>query len=333
MLSAVLVAFALSLALAPVVLRLLHHLRVLDHPSARSSHDQPIPRGGGIATSLGAAVALATSSVMVGANRMGILVVACGLGLVGLVEDLVGISPLSRLALQAATAMAALPWLLAGLTVAAATHLLIAAGVWLWLIAYVNAFNFMDGIDGISVTQAAVAGIAWYAIGTGEQVAPFAVGGAIVAAAALGFAPFNIPRARMFLGDVGSYFIGGWLGAMAVLGIRSGLPPEAVIGPLAIYLADTGSTLLRRVLRRETWYLPHRDHCYQRLVRSGWSHMATTLLVGAFVLACSALGALSLVGPLPVRAVGDTALLAALAAYLAAPTRLGGRGTTVSWPS
>src|SRR5207248_1189863 len=107
---------------------------------------------------------------------------------------------------QLAAAILALPWLLHGLSGGWSWQVLFSAGVALWLVAYVNAFNFMDGIDGISVAQAAVAGAALYLVGRGEHVPALATAAAILAGAALGFAPLNVPRARLFLGDVGSYF-------------------------------------------------------------------------------------------------------------------------------
>src|SRR5690606_15026464 len=78
-----------------------------------------------------------------------------------------------------------------------------------WIVAYVNAFNFMDGINGISVAQAAVAGTAWALVGWWQDLPLVTAAGSIVAAAAVAFAPFNFPRARVFLGDAGSYFLGG----------------------------------------------------------------------------------------------------------------------------
>lgn len=76
--------------------------------------------------------------------------------------------------------------------------------------------------------------------------------GGLVADAALGFAPFNFPRARVFLGDAGSYFFGGWLALLAVLALGSGIPPEVTAAPFLIYLADTGAAPVKRVLRGET---------------------------------------------------------------------------------
>jgi UDP-N-acetylmuramyl pentapeptide phosphotransferase/UDP-N-acetylglucosamine-1-phosphate transferase len=193
-------------------------------------------------------------------------------------------------------------------------------GVLLWLVAYTNAFNFMDGINGISVAQVVVAGAAWWALGVHEHAHDLATAGAMVAAAGLAFAPFNAPtRARMFLGDVGSYFLGGWLAATAVIGLRSGIPPEAILAPLALYCADTSTTLIRRIRRGEAWTQPHREHRYQRLVQSGWSHQQTSLTVALAMAICAGLGALSITGSLALRVVGDALIGIILVGYLMKP--------------
>jgi UDP-N-acetylmuramyl pentapeptide phosphotransferase/UDP-N-acetylglucosamine-1-phosphate transferase len=320
-----LLAFAVSLAVAPIVLACARRFGVLDVPSHRSSHDRPTPRAGGIAPAVAVVVALVATSAASGDARLALLVGAGTFGVLGLAEDVVGVPALPRLALQVVAAGACLPWLLTGLDGSVAWRLLFTAAVVVWLVGYVNAFNFMDGIDGISVAQVVVAGTAWYLIGRSENVVPLAAAGAIGAGAALGFAPFNVFRARIFLGDVGSYFFGAWLAIAAVMGLRAGLAPEAVLAPLAVYAADTGVTLLRRLIAGETWYEPHRDHTYQRLVRAGWSHVQTTALVAVVIAVCAALGAVSLRGSAPARAVADAALAAVLVAYVVAPLLLAGR--------
>src|SRR2546428_12499807 len=85
------------------------------------------------------------------------------------------------------------------------------------------------------------------------------------------FLPFNFPRARMFLGDVGSYFFGAWLAVLAVVGLRQGLTIEAAFAPLAVYVADTGSTLARRLPRHQARYRPHRDHTHHAPTARGVS--------------------------------------------------------------
>src|SRR3954470_2162796 len=283
------VALALSAAIAPVVLVALRHGRVLDHPSARSSHVSPVPRGGGIAPAIGALAALAATPSVPSSERWTVCVGAATFGLLGLLEDLIGIPALRRLAVQGVVAALVAGLLVRDVSLAVPWRLVVAVLVVLWLAAYVNAFNFMDGIDGISVAQAVAAGATWFLVGHHVHDVTLAAGGAVVAGAALGFAPFNLPRAHMFLGDVGSYFLGAWLAVVAVLGLRAGVAPEAVLAPLALYAADTGTTLVRRVARGERWYLPHRDHAYQRLGDGGWSHVQASALVATCIGACGAL--------------------------------------------
>ena len=323
-------AFAVTVGLAPLVLSLLRRGHVLDHPTDRSSHDRPVPRGGGVAPAVGALVALAVTPSLAPAQRWGVAVAAALFGAVGLTEDLFGVRALPRLGIQFAAALAASVLLLNDFTGPAIWRGVFAAGAVLWLVAFVNAYNFMDGIDGISVTQAVAAGVTWLAVGTHAGVPALAAGGAIVAGAALGFAPYNVPKARMFLGDVGSYFIGAWLAAVAVLGIRAGVAPEAVIAPLALYAADTGATLVRRVAQGERWYLPHRGHAYQRLGDCGWSHVRTSAFVGLCIGACGMLGAVSLGDSIPARVASDIAIAGVLAGYLLAPRWLAPRSSSVA---
>ncbi|MDQ3896511.1 MAG: UDP-phosphate glycosyltransferase [Actinomycetota bacterium] len=256
---------------------------------------------------------------MQGAQQWGLAFVATSFGLLGLLEDLVGVSALRRLAVQFVGAAGACLFLLDGTTGPLVWRYLLVFGTVVWLVAFVNAYNFMDGINGISIAQAAGAGLTWMLLGVDAGSTVLAVGGAIVAGAALGFAPYNLPRARMFLGDVGSYFIGAWLAAVAVLGLRAGVAPEAVLAPLILYLADTGTTLVRRVARGERWYLPHREHVYQRLGDAGWSHVKIAAFVAGGIGVCAGLGAVSTSGSVPARLAADVTIGGVVCAYLLAP--------------
>lgn len=324
------VALAVSLAIGPLVLALLRRGQVLDHPCERSSHGAPVLRGGGLAPCVGALVGLALTSSIEDSYRAGIGMAAAFLGLVGLLEDVVGIPALRRLAIQFVAAGPASLFLLDHLSGPLLWRVAFVLGVVFWLVAFTNAYNFMDGIDGISVAQAVGAGATWFLVGTYTDSPVLAAGGAIVAGAALGFSPYNLPRARVFLGDVGSYFIGAWLAAVAVLGLRAGVPPEAVLAPLALYVADTGATLTRRVGRRERWYLPHRDHAYQRLGNAGWSHVQASAFVAACIGTCGALGAVSLADSVPARVMADVAITGVIGAYLLAPKWLAPRDSAVA---
>lgn len=313
------IAFGATIVLMPTTIVILRRLGVLDYPNARSSHDRPVIRGGGLAVLLGALVGLVVAFPRPDEQTFGVIIAGAGLAAIGLVEDLKGVPALPRLGLQLVAAAASLPWLLRDLTGPTLWQALFGAGVLIWLVGYTNAFNFMDGINGISGAQTVIAGAAWMTIGTLQEVPFLALGGAIAVGSAIAFLPFNFPNARVFLGDVGSYFLGGWLAGLLVLGLRAGLPPEALLAPLALYLVDTGTTLIRRVREGEPWHTPHRQHVYQELVKQGWSHTATTGIVSMVLVVLSGLGFLSLAGNTGVRVAGNILLVTALAAYLALP--------------
>lgn len=304
----------------------------MDVPNKRSSHSTPTPRGGGIAPVLALIAALSFAGSLESHIRATLLLTLALFSLIGLAEDLLGVPILWRLLLQAGVAVA-LSQLLVRSPEGRSLQLMLAyLCALIFVVAYVNAFNFMDGINGLSVAQVLIAGSAWYAIGRLEGVDSFAIAGAAIAAAALGFAPFNVRNAQVFLGDVGSYALGAVLAALAILGMSEGIAPEAIVAPLTVYIADTGSTLLRRLARGDAWSEPHRDHIYQQLVRLGWSHSATTILVSLIIVLVTLLGSVSLVTvSVPTRMIADLAIVLLLSSYLASPRVVRrGRSTTAS---
>lgn len=320
-----LLGFGVTLAACPVVLRAIRH-RIVDHPGDRSSHDRATPRGGGLAVALGAVTALLVASEM-GRWSVSVSVIAGAFALLGFIDDVRPLPAFVRLGAQFLIASAAVPLLLFDLSGPTAWQFLFTCGVVLWLVSYVNAFNFMDGINGIAAAQVMVAGMAWWAIGRSENIDALATGGLIIACCAAAFGPFNYPRARMFLGDVGSYFLGAWLAVLVVVGLRSELPIEAVLGPVTIALADTMFTIVRRLRAGATWYEPHREHVYQRLVRAGWSHTVTTAFVALVAAGASAAGFITIAyEEPPARLLADVALVAVLALYLYSPAMAAGLG-------
>jgi UDP-GlcNAc:undecaprenyl-phosphate/decaprenyl-phosphate GlcNAc-1-phosphate transferase len=312
------ICLGLSLLLTPVAAQLLRRWKVLDHPSERSLHEIPTPRGGGVGPLVAALAAFALSSQAADPEVRGIALAAGLLGFLGVVEDLRGLRSIYRLGLQMAVSFVAAPVLLSS---DRPTQLLLVAVASLWITSYVNVFNFMDGANGISVAQVLAAGVPWYLIGDAHDLDGFAFASLVIVAAAAGFAPSNFPRAAVFLGDTGSYFFGAWLAGLSVAGWASGLTPEAVIAPLALYLADTGTTLLRRFRQGKLWYLPHREHCYQLLILRGWSHARVAMTVLLLTVTCSALGAVTLRDSVRDRVLADLALVVVVALYLAVGRR------------
>jgi UDP-N-acetylmuramyl pentapeptide phosphotransferase/UDP-N-acetylglucosamine-1-phosphate transferase len=259
--------------------------RLVDQPGDRRSHAVATPRGGGIAILAALLVACAWAWLvpdqaagvvgrpLVASLALGALLV----GAVGWLDDHRPLSPWSRLLVHALAAvqLAAVTWWLSHDPVA--TALAFAGPVVL-----ANVWNFMDGIDGIAASQAALAALVFVA-GVPAWGDVVALG---LAAACIGFLPFNYPRARIFMGDVGSGTIGFVLGAL-LSWVALGAPGEPTVPvllaclPLCAFLLDATLTLARRILNGERWWEPHVSHAYQRLARLSGRHWPVTL--GYFV--------------------------------------------------
>ena len=237
---------------------------LLDAPGERRSHTVPTPRGAGVAIVLAMLVALVALIVRLPAELVVLAGAAMGLVLVaaiGWIDDHRPLSPWSRLAVHALAA----GWLAAGfwLSGSSGAH---AGLVFAVALVLVNAWNFMDGIDAIAAGQAVVVVAALVLLA--PLALPVLLGLAFVAAT-LGFLPFNLPRARAFLGDVGSGSLGYLVAMFAGLATREA-PVGAwalVVLPLAPFLVDTGLTLATRMLRGERWWEPHVTHAYQYAAR------------------------------------------------------------------
>jgi UDP-N-acetylmuramyl pentapeptide phosphotransferase/UDP-N-acetylglucosamine-1-phosphate transferase len=252
---------------------------MLDYPNERSSHFDPTPRGGGIAVTISILLAwIALHKVgLVASSFVSIALGTSLLALVSWIDDLRGLSPGMRLVAQGAavtigilvlpsTRSALEAWL-------GSTLFFVAAGlVWVW---WINLFNFMDGIDGLAVSEAAAicSGLLLFAlVGDGADPAAALLAAGIIGAA-IGFLVWNWSPARIFLGDVGSVPL-GYLSGFLLLDLASrGRWKIALILPL-YFLADATITLLRRLLAGERVWEPHRQHFYQQAVRNGLPHSA-----------------------------------------------------------
>jgi len=259
--------------------------QMFDLPDERRSHSVPTPRGGGVA--IAASLLLASGWLAGQLPGMRPLLAGFGTGLVlvslvGWIDDHRPLSAWLRLAahLLAGLAFAIGTWVQAGDPLA--TVVAFVAPVVL-----VNAWNFMDGIDGLAATQAILVAVLAAAL---AGVPLMALGLALVASTA-GFLPWNFPRARLFLGDVGSGAIGFAMGALVAMAvIRGGAMALAlVLFPLSAFLLDTGLTLARRILRRERWWQPHVTHAFQHAARRH-GHVNVTLGYAAWT-ALAAAGA------------------------------------------
>ena len=290
MLGASIVSLLAPLAVKPLLL----HFGVVDIPNARSSHDRAVIRGAGIAPLLafgvGCVVLLIGSGNSAGFGFLPVIAgVAIAAGLLGIIEDIFGLRVGVRASLQ----------LVIG-AIGSVVVFLIADGTWwsvvifgLAIAAYINVANFMDGIDGISGFIGLVVGGTYVVLGLIVDTPWLIVAGSVLAVAFAGFLPWNLGRGGVFLGDAGSYLLGSSIAIIGICAISSGAPVVAVIAPSVIYLADTGVTLARRVLRGERWFESHRGHFYQRLTDLGLSHVRVAAIVA---LASALTGSLGLIG-------------------------------------
>ena len=325
--AAVLVAFTVS-AMLPFALKpMLRKFSVVDVPNERSSHADLVLRGGGSAQLVGVSIGVTIVAVdaAIGSDSKGlirflvILVVLIAIGLLGLIEDLRGVAISLRALVQFVIGAVA-----SGMLVAAA-----GAPPW-WAIfaaifftGYTNAANFMDGIDTISAMHGLTVGGVLATVGYFSRLPWLISVGLILAVAFAAFLPWNVGPGRLFLGDVGSYLLGGGISIVCIAAAVSGVAFVSLLGPLSIYLADTGVTLLRRIARGERWQDAHRSHVYQRLVVAGLSHVQVSLIVSAGTVISAAFGLFGLSGSLggsliAVLGIGLTASL-----YIAVPLLIG----------
>lgn len=270
--------FGLSAGVVHFVLQRAQHLRLIQAPNHRSSHEIPTPSGGGLgivisATALGAALLLHPG--MEDGMRLGLfLLTGTMLAAMGLIDDRAHLSARSRLSLQVlivgATLLGigAIPFVESGPVSGSLLILvLMLGGVW-----WINLFNFMDGTDGLAGSEAlfillgAALLIAWHH--PGAMASPLWAFMLCAAGACLGFLAFNWPPARVFMGDVGSTWIAYCLFVVALMTMQYAwmtLAAWAILG--AVFVSDATITLLTRLARRERWYEAHRSHAYQQLSR------------------------------------------------------------------
>lgn len=284
----------LSLGLSLVVTALLTPLlrpwllrrRMIDWPEERRSHQQPTPRGGGLAMWLGLVIGLVWAADL-NLSTLFILKFATVLALLGWLDDSRSVPVGVRLLVMLAAALGLVvfygpvssldmrawqfhgPWVLSILGLIAV--------VWL-----INLHNFMDGSDGLAAAQGTWAsGLLGGLLYSGGEVS-VGLAGLAMAGASLGFLLWNRPPARLFMGDVGSLMLGGMIGLLAYVGAASGiLSIWLSLIVCSVFVVDATATLLRRGLTQGQWYTAHREHAYQRLMTAGCGHGQVWLIYAA----------------------------------------------------
>ena len=285
-------AFLVSYFGAIVFRSLAFAVGLVDVPNARSSHSTPTPRGGGVVI---VAVTLSTATLyafLVGeAVLIGFVLGGLLVGVVSLLDDLYSVPPPVRLLVHSLAAglvvytsggfqllyipyvgQTGLHWVGFGLS-------------FLWIVWLVNAYNFMDGIDGIAALQALIAGVSVGGAALLLGDAQIAFISSVLAATSLAVLIQNWSPARIFLGDVGSAFLGFSLATLPMfISVSDATEPKLPIFAVGVvwpFVFDAFVTLIHRAWRLQPLWQAHREHIYQRLVIAGWPHGAVSALYGA----------------------------------------------------
>ncbi|WP_035746208.1 MraY family glycosyltransferase [Haematomicrobium sanguinis] len=315
-----LLALLVSLLSPYIVKPLLQRAGVIDVPNERSSHESVAIRGMGI--SIAAAIVIgflaAAGFTVMGDGQLILVVcslVALAAATLGWLEDIRGVSVKVRAAVQLGIGL-----------LGTAGLILVTGQNWMWLVAgavavaaYINVVNFMDGLDGISGLHAVVVGLAFAVAGMLTPSNWLTIAGLVIAAAGAGFLPWNMGKGLVFMGDVGSYVLGGTIAIVSVGAFLDGVKVEYIFSPTLIYLADTAYTLVKRAREGKAWYVSHREHVYQRITDLGVSRLGSALIVTAFSVGTSVLGILAAAGQIGVS-IGATILcIVLIIAYLSLP--------------
>ena len=298
-------AAGVTTGLVPIVLRFGLRLELTDKPDPRKQHTMPMVRLGGIAMVMGFALALSTIWVLGGFGLLAperdqliwsTLAGSLCFFLIGLADDLFDLSPWPRLAGQIAVAGAIwsqgvrigaidLPWLnSSGSALVLSDGLSLLATV-IWLVGITNAINWLDGLDGLAAGVAGIAAVGLISVSFSLHQAAAGFLAAALAGCCLGFLRHNFNPARIFMGDGGSYFLGFTLAAVSIVGPAKGLTTVSLFLPLLILslpLADMSAVIMGRLREGRSPFHPDRRHLHHRLLRAGFSHRRTVLLIYVF---------------------------------------------------
>lgn len=285
-----LILFLLCLLTTPLIIIYARRARLADAPGPRSSHQGLIARGGGAA-----AMFWLTLASLYGFGLSWPALLLPGslsvLAITGWLDDHHSLPVRVRLLVQLVVAtllsFCLLPQADAGLDASfsflqvlswhldPSWHLALGLFACLTTIWLINLYNFMDGSHGLAAAEAIFTGCASYFLLHNSAPAA-AYLGALLAAAALGFLPWNFPRPKIFMGDVASGTLGGCVAVIALLAGKSAWWVPLVLS--GVFIADATLTLLNRIRRRQVWYQAHREHRYQQFIQAGWSHQKVWLL-------------------------------------------------------
>ncbi|MEK8079567.1 MraY family glycosyltransferase [Pseudomonas sp. XK-1] len=284
-------AFSLSFLLTMTYRRFALRFALFDVPNARSSHSVSTPRGGGVAIALTVLVVgplwFWSSGDAIPAEWQAVLVAGAWFAFIGWLDDLgVFFSTLPRLGAQffgaflALSMLSGVPPIMFGGIPLGTGWLGVVVGL-LYMVWMINLYNFMDGINGLASLEAVTVCVGLLIISSvshWEQGLSFML--AVLASASAGFALWNFPKSRIFMGDSGSYFLGGTLATLLLAGSWVNLDwLWCGLIMLGVFITDATLTLARRLARGERLYQAHREHAYQHAARAFGKHAPVTLAV------------------------------------------------------
>ncbi len=289
-------------------------LSILAHPNERTLHSMPTPQTGGLAVIGSVVISLILAASILAITQPSKAVLPKGLAsgsvwivfsmllifVVSFIDDCVGLPAVLRLGVQAVSAFIIIGGVgltLSSIPIPGGPNILLGLAaipvsvlVLLWM---ANLYNFMDGMDGFAggMTFFGFGFLAYF--GWQANFPVMLIIATFVAMGALGFLTHNFPPARIFMGDAGSITVGFLAGTLMILGVRDGIfelwVPIIIFSP---FIVDATVTLSRRILRRKRIWEAHREHYYQRLVLSGWSHRRTVLVEYGVMILCGGLAVL-----------------------------------------
>ena len=299
------IAAGITTVVVPLVRSMGLRLGLMDQPDPRKQHSTPMVRLGGIGMVLGFCAALAVTWAIGGFGLLApdrdqliwtTLAGSLCFFVIGLADDLFALSPWPRLAGQIAVSMVVwsqgvrigaidLPWITGTSSVIVLPDVLSLAATVIWLVGITNAINWLVGLDGLAAGVAGIAAVGLLSVSFSLHQPAAGLLAAALAGCCFGFLRHNFNPARIFMGDGGSYFLGFSLAAVSIVGPAKGLTTVSLLLPLLILslpLADMSAVIMGRLSDGHSPFYPDRRHLHHRLLRAGFSHRRTVMLIYVF---------------------------------------------------
>ncbi|MBP1762511.1 MAG: glycosyl transferase, family 4 [Firmicutes bacterium] len=282
-------AFVIAYFSAPLVIRLAYRLGAIDQPDKRKVHQTAMPRMGGLAIFL-AFMLCVLLGVKVSGPYVGIVIGAVIIFIVGILDDVYQLSARVKLAGQIVATAVAVYFGVVIHFVSNPFDGMLALGylsiplTFLWIVGITNAINLIDGLDGLAAGVAGIAGITMGIVALMQGQMETALIAFTLVAAIMGFLPYNFHPARTFMGDCGSNFLGFILACLAVTGVAKSTALISLVIPIVILgipIFDTFFAIFRRIYKKTPIFMPDKDHLHHRLLKMGYSHQTTVLIIYA----------------------------------------------------